>query len=243
MMVALMLLCALSGAHAQEPSQEDQERAKVLFAQGEALYDQGRYEEAVKALELAYELSGKPRLLFNLTAPLERLGRWEEALDAMERYAPDARPHEQEEVQRRLVQLRERVAEERAEAEALAAATQAGQKKGPPAGAWVLLGTGAVGVGTGTVFTARALGARGQWTSLCVGDPGVCSADAQPLVSRDRSSSAIADVSYAVGIAALAAGGIVALSSKKKRAEAADLVAVDLTLAVAPNGLSLGGSF
>ncbi len=238
-MIAMwMLLCSLSSAVAQDTADEDQERAKVLFAQGQALYEQGRYEEAVDALQLAYKLSEKPRLLFNLTAPLERLGRWEEALDALERYRPDARDHEVEEVERRLAQLRERVEEERAKAEALAAAGQAAEKSGPPAGAWVLFGTGAVGLGTGTVFTARALGARGQWTDLCAGDPGICTADAQPLVKRDASSSVIADVSYVVGVAALATGAVVTLGAKKKRARAADLA-----LYVAPAAVGVGGSF
>lgn len=240
MISATWLLVALFAgpALAQDTPDEDQERAKVLFAQGQALYDQGRYEESVDALELAYKLSGKPRLLFNLTAPLERLGRWEEALDALERYQPHAKDYEVEEVERRLETLRERVAEEQAQADALAAASAASLKKGPPTGAWVLFGAGAVGLGTGSVFTARALGARGQWTSLCAGDPGICPAEAAPLVDRDQSSSLIADVAFTAGVVALATGAVVTLSTSRKRARDAELA-----LYVAPGAIGLGGAF
>lgn len=239
-MSAFWLCVSLLGgvAVAQESNDEDQERAKVLFAQGQQLYDQGRYEEAVDALELAYKLSGKPRLLFNLTAPLERLGRWTEALDAMERYQPHAKDYEVEEVERRLETLRARVAEEQAQADALAAASAASQKSGPPVGAWVLFGTGAVGLGTGTVFTARALGARSEWTSLCAGDPGICPGEAAPFYDRDRSSSVIADVAFTAGVVALASGAVVTLATSRQRAREAQLA-----LYVAPGAVGLGGAF
>jgi len=222
-------------ALAQDGSEEDQERAKVLFAQGQAFYESGRFEEAVQALQLAYDLSGKPLLLFNLTAPLERLGRWEEALEALEGYRPHARDDEIEEIERRLTSLRERVEEEKAREAALADARAQG---GPPVGAFVLFGVGAVGIGTGTVFTARALSARNEWTGLCAGDPGLCPVSAEPVVQRDRTSSLIADISLVAGVAALGGGVAVLVAGGKKR-EASPEVA----WWVAPTGTGIRGAF
>ena len=229
-------VAVMVAAHAQDTSAEDQERAKVLFAQGQAFYESGRFEESVQALQLAYDLSGRPLLLFNLTAPLERLGRWEEALEALEGYRPHAKPDEVEEVERRLTTIRERVEEQRATDAALA---QAGAKSGPPVGAIALFGVGAVGVGTGTVFTARALSARSEWTGLCAGDPGLCPAEADPLVRRDRSSSVVADVSMVVGVAAIAGGAALLLTRKGSK----NSPSPEVSLWMAPTGAGLRGAF
>jgi len=239
MNLAVAYAITASVAHAQDTAAEDQERAKVLFAQGQAFYESGRFEEAVQALSLAYDLSGKPLLLFNLTAPLERLGRWPEALEALEGYRPYAKPDEIEEIERRLTTIRERVEEQEAKDAALA---EAGARSGPPASAIVLFGVGAVGLGTGTVFTARALSARSEWKGLCAGDPGLCPAEADPTVKRDRTSSVIADISMVAGVAAVGGGFAILLGSKKKKSANPE---VSLWMAPTPAGASagLGGSF
>jgi hypothetical protein len=78
-LVALLLALLVAGpAHATDPLAE----AARYFAQGNAAYDEGRYEEAVRmfrvCLALAPELAGPQR---RLGQALKRLGRCDEALD------------------------------------------------------------------------------------------------------------------------------------------------------------------
>ncbi len=132
------LWLALAVARADEPlSVEDEERARQLFVHGQERYDQA--------------------------SALERLGRWDEALEALEQYRDDARPEELETLERRITSLRGSVA---------------------------LLSVGAAGLGSGAAFSARALSARGQWTEQCVQrDPRLCPSSAAALVQRDTVSS------------------------------------------------------
>jgi len=225
-LILAMLVGAVSPALAQEASEggeSDLERAKALSLKSTQLYAEARYEEAVEALREAYELAPRAALLYNMATPLERLGRWNEALDALKGYRPSAKPEELDAIDRRITNLEMKVAQQRADREAVEAAKNQPavepSRKGPPAGAWVLLGTGAVGLGSGTVFTLRALSARSDWTGQCTdGDARLCPASATDAVSRDRSSSLIADVSWVVGIGATGAGLAIALGGKKKEA-------------------------
>ena len=233
------MLLVGSSARAQEPSEADVARAKELYLEGRSLYDEARYEEAVAALQEAYRLAPTPGLLYNVASPLERLGRWQEALDALKQYRPDARPEELSGVDRRITALELKVSQERADAEALARAQQqsaepAKVRKGPPAGAWVLYGVGVAGLGTGAVFTGRALSARGEWTEACTDEPRICPSSSADLVNRDRSSSLVADVAWIVGAAGAGAGLVVSLGGKKS---------ADLTIGAHPSGLWLGGGF
>jgi hypothetical protein len=102
----------------------------------------------------------------------------------------------------------------------------------------VLWGVGAVGLGSGAIFTGRALSARSDWTSQCIdGETLLCPNQSADLVQRDRTASVIADVSWVVGVGAAGAGLIVALGGKK---EASDH---HLTVGVGPQQLWLSGGF
>ena len=84
---ALILSTALSTAPvavAQSPS--DLETAKKLFAQGEQLYQQEKYREASERLLLAYELSHRSRILYNVGKCHERLAEYEKAIGYYRRY-------------------------------------------------------------------------------------------------------------------------------------------------------------
>ncbi len=234
-------------AWAQDPVEEpaprtDLDRAKELSKRSTQLYAEARYEEAVDALREAYSLVPNAVLLYNIATPLERLGRWDEALEALKGYRPSAKPGELDAVDRRIANLELKVAQERADREAIENARNApppATRKGPPAGAWVLLGTGVVGLGSGTVFTLRALSARTEWTGQCTeGDVRICPQGADAAVQRDRTSSIIADVSWVVGVGATGAGLAIALGGKKKKAAPAGETA-RVTLSVAPQHVGL----
>lgn len=71
----------------------DLELAKQHFKKGRDLHDQGRFDEALDEFLLAYRLSKKPELQYNLALCYEKILRFENALTAYRLYLqgkPDA---------------------------------------------------------------------------------------------------------------------------------------------------------
>lgn len=81
-MVALLLTTLSSGvARAAEVPE-----AKKHVDLGVAHYEAGRYEEAIKEFELAYRLSHRPAILFNIARAEAKLGHDENAIAFLRRY-------------------------------------------------------------------------------------------------------------------------------------------------------------
>ncbi|QQR91701.1 MAG: tetratricopeptide repeat protein [Myxococcales bacterium] len=76
-----LLLCP-SLASAQNESNADLEEARALYLAGNAAVQSGRWADAVKNFERAYELSKVPAALYNLGISLRALGRHKEAKDS-----------------------------------------------------------------------------------------------------------------------------------------------------------------
>lgn len=123
-----MALLGSGIAFAQEPRAQEQrapapaerelgpdERARELYLQGDRLYAEGNYDEAIVALKEAYDLSRRPALLFNIANAYERLGRYEEALLYLNQYAPSAPEHQRHIVLKRIRALELRAEEKRQE--------------------------------------------------------------------------------------------------------------------------------
>jgi tetratricopeptide (TPR) repeat protein len=97
-MRTLVVLCALAGAASAQVDQvdPDTEAARRHFDKGRALYEQGRYDDALSEFEVARKLKPLPDLDFNIARTHERREAWGEAMAAYERYlaarpdAPDA---------------------------------------------------------------------------------------------------------------------------------------------------------
>jgi tetratricopeptide (TPR) repeat protein len=102
-----------------QPKDQDT-HAKELFAKGDTAYAEGRYEEALAAFQEAYDLSKRPQLLFNVSNALERLGRLQEAVAALEKYLGSGKAKDREVVQKRLANLRKRVDEQKKEQDRIA---------------------------------------------------------------------------------------------------------------------------
>ena len=83
MVVALVLCSGVPGARADE-GQEQQ--AKIQFAQGVALYEEGRVDQAAIAFARAYELRPHYRILWNIGQVENDQGHYAAALDAYTRY-------------------------------------------------------------------------------------------------------------------------------------------------------------
>ncbi len=242
----LVLLClaalsapALAQEEAPQTAEEsaNDERARALYEEGTRLYDQGLYEEATQAFKIAFALSRRPLLLYNMAQSMERIGQWDEALAALEDYRLDAEDSELPTLDSRINALKERIDERDAKkaAETPAPAPVVVARRGPPAGSWALFGVGAAGVGVGAVFTGSALGARSDWSEPCVdGKAGLtCPEGSADAFKKDNRSSLVADIGWIVGVGAIGGGVAIALGSKGG--------ANDVRLAAGPRGIRLGG--
>ncbi|MCB9765650.1 MAG: hypothetical protein H6739_38105 [Alphaproteobacteria bacterium] len=212
-----LLICAATPEVAlaqapDDPTPEQIARAKELFENGRTLYDEGRYEDAIVAWKESYKLSGQPVLLFNIANAYERMGEYDKAIDALGRYRAFAPASERDSLDRRLKNLEERRDEQ----------ASAGPPPPDPGGSSsqgttrsassfpvvpvALFGAGAAALGTSAVFGLRARSARAEAEGLCVAETGLCPYEASDALARDTSSSLIADISLAVGVAALTGG-------------------------------------
>jgi tetratricopeptide (TPR) repeat protein len=246
MTTLLLLLGAL--ALAQDPP-ADLDRARELFENGRILYDEGSYEQAIVAWQEAYRLSQKPELYYNISGAYEKLGRYREAIDALNQYRAMAPATERDVLDRRIRALEDRLAAAPAPspvapaptpqpvAAAPAPAPDRGRKV--PVVPVVLLGTGVVGLGIGGVTGVQAGAALSDLRDSCVEGEGglLCPDTAESTVDHQRTSSTISAVS-------LTAGGALALTGTLWLALAGGS---DGDLAVAPwasaNGIGLAGGF
>lgn len=207
----VMLSCCLSGpALAQNRDAE----ARRLFEDGDRLYQEGRYEDAIVRFEESYALSGRPLLLFNMANAYERLARYASAADALRRYLPNAAPAETEMIQTRITMLERRAAEQQAPtptptpdpAVPPVTATDGGGLTGTQVAGVVLLGSGAALLVGGVVVGLLTLDPRSQLDELCV--EGTCPRAAEDPASQNSTLSLLADIGMFGGVA-LAIGGLV----------------------------------
>ena len=176
---------------------DDDEKARELFKQGDEHYKNGRYEEALAALKEAYELSGRTALLFNMANALEKLGRYQEALNNLEAFAPHAPEARKQEIAERIATLREKI--ERAKPPPEPPPPEPPRPEPPPpstpapvgpppisapsppapvpdqpdetpvtaTAGYVLLGVGGAGLVLGAILGGMALSARGDAEAQC----------------------------------------------------------------------------
>jgi tetratricopeptide (TPR) repeat protein len=80
-----------SSAWAQEaPTKEQLDNAKKAFGEGKALYDEGKFAEAVEKFKESYRLSRNPLLLYNIGHTLDQAGQKEKALFYYRKFLADA---------------------------------------------------------------------------------------------------------------------------------------------------------
>jgi tetratricopeptide (TPR) repeat protein len=84
-LVAATLAYAAPAA-AQSPTQADEDAAKAHFLAGQAYYEQANYTDAVKEFNEAHRLSRRADLWYNVSVCYERLGRWDDAIAALQQY-------------------------------------------------------------------------------------------------------------------------------------------------------------
>ena len=253
-MVVALLLGVIMGltdaAHAQDGTEDTDARARELYENGARLYDEGLYEDAIAAWQAAHTLSERPLLLYNIANAYERIGRYQEALDHLNRYRALAPSSERDTLERRMRNIERRLEEEKAApnatrpdqpaAEPVASLdtkpTQGTARPPHPAGVVLVVG-GAVGLGLGGVFGGLALGQRASARALCQdGASPLCPSEAKVHTDADRSWSLGGDIAFAAGGVALGAGIIALIATSRP---GPDQAALRLTPSLGPGGAAV----
>jgi hypothetical protein len=131
--LGLLLTWLLAGGVRAQSAAADAE-ARALFEAGRVAFVDERYGDALASFQRSYDLSGRAELLYNIATCLDRLDREAEALAHFERFlAQRPTAPERDDVERRMVILRDHVARDttlaaaRAEEDARAAEERARQ--------------------------------------------------------------------------------------------------------------------
>lgn len=258
-------LCLLALLFAGLPTvamAQDDDRAFELFNNGRDLYNEGRYKQAVVAFEEAYKLSQRYELYLNIANAHERDGNLEAALEALARYQVYATADEKSEVERRKLSLEKRLETERAtkpepepepapapQPVAPAPAPAPQPKPGPKntdggggGGGRVVLGAAVMGVGVAAAGTGVAMGlvssgAKKRALLNCTELDGerLCSGAAGKDLGTHQTTALIADIGFAVGVAAVTTGVVLIVTKPRSSKITA--------LSVGPSRVQLSGTF
>ncbi|MFT5582426.1 MAG: tetratricopeptide (TPR) repeat protein [Cognaticolwellia sp.] len=224
-----MSLWMLLSVPALAQSTEDEEQAKALYAQGEEAYAEEEYEQALKYWGAAYDLSGRPLILYNMASAYEKLGRYPEAIESLDEYWRFAPESERGIIERRIKSLEAKLdpGQESPATNATGRVSGGGLSIDP---AWVLVGVGVAGLGTGTYFGLQSRTGSAELAIAC--PTGLCTGEQSVLLTKNRQDSLIADTALLVGIAAAGTG--------------VTLLLIDdggLYVSPTPNGFLVGGRF
>jgi tetratricopeptide (TPR) repeat protein len=108
----LILLSSSTLSAQSKPYSQEQKEARVLFEQGMALSEEGKWAEALAAFQKAYTLNPLPVIRYNIAFNLRALGRYVEAknhLAALLKDMPTLKPPLKKTLQEDIKQLHEEV--------------------------------------------------------------------------------------------------------------------------------------
>ncbi len=203
-------------ALAQVPDSTDAE-AKGWFVNGQHLYKEGRYRDALVAFEAAYRLSERPNILRSIAYCHENLGELQSALSVLRMYLGLAETQKLPEIRRHIRRIQEQIEPPKPAPVAVQPEPKPEPKPEPgprqieprkkwrvSAGPIVGYSIGGAALITGSIFGAQALSARSEARELCsTGDAGFCPRDAAQALNDDMAYSLFADISFGVGGAAV----------------------------------------
>lgn len=219
-----MLLSAFAtSASAQEGEPAEVTEARTAYNQGTTDYELGRYEEAHRHFQRAYEISNLTPLLFNASTTLDRLFRFEDAVASYRVYLErdDAEHTEYVQARIRLLEQRARTPNQVShEPEALAALEPLPPTLAAPAPSQLppilmMIGGGAVALASMGPGLA-ALSIRGDLRERCLN--GRCAESDRSDAERMDRLAITSDVLLIVG-AGVAVGGLVWFLLRRSEAE------------------------
>ena len=248
-MMVVWVLVGLGPSLAQSADKKTTDiEAKGWFIEGQQLYKDGRYRDALVAFERAYKLSSRPNILRSIAYCHENLGQLREALSVLRDYLSMAEQQKIPEIRSHIRRIQERL--EPKDPPPVVATPDTPKEPTPPpersieprkqwrlsTGPAVGYGIGGAALIAGSIFGAQALSARSEAQSRCsTGDAGFCPTDAADALNRDASYSLFADISFGVGGAAVV-GATVWMIVDNNRPSRLQLIPVG-------NGVVLNGRF
>lgn len=120
--LALLTLGLAAQAQPKKKVETDEQKARVLFADGQKAYDVGEFERALTLYSEAYKLKTLPGFLFNIAQCHRQLGNFERASFFFGRFIDNSKPAAPNvELARELMTDMERRQAEKADAEKKAA--------------------------------------------------------------------------------------------------------------------------
>ncbi len=204
--------------------------AKKLFEDGSQAYTDGRYEEAIKAWEQSYQLSGKPLIFESIANAYERQGDKKKAREYLAKWREAAPKEEHDQLDARIKNLDARIAAAdaaeaaRKEEEAKKKADKAAQDKAAQGDSKekeqarasrmkLAIGVGAGGVlavVAGVVLDVVAAGQRPDPNTACASGAGktLCKEAAKGDIESSSTLALAGDITWIAG-AAIAATGVV----------------------------------
>jgi tetratricopeptide (TPR) repeat protein len=90
--VAVLSLGVLAQAQPRKKVETDEQKARVLFAEGQKAYDVGEFERALTLYSDAYKLKTLPGFLFNIAQCHRQLGNFERASFFFGRFIDNSKP-------------------------------------------------------------------------------------------------------------------------------------------------------
>ncbi|MDP3500820.1 MAG: hypothetical protein Q8S33_10825 [Myxococcales bacterium] len=91
-MLALLTLGLVAQAQPKTKVETDEQKARVLFADGQKAYDVGEFERALTLYSEAYKLKTLPGFLFNIAQCHRQLGNFERASFFFGRFIDNSKP-------------------------------------------------------------------------------------------------------------------------------------------------------
>ncbi|MFT5358149.1 MAG: tetratricopeptide (TPR) repeat protein, partial [Polyangiales bacterium] len=108
-LVFTLVVSALGTARAQDEQPAEVVEARAAYNRGAAEYERGRYAEAHRYFQQAYEISNLTPILFNVSTSLDRLFRFADAIASYRAYLEHSDAEQAEYVRARIHRLEERL--------------------------------------------------------------------------------------------------------------------------------------
>ena len=230
---------------AKEPPKDPKiVEAKKLFDDGSAAYTDGRYEDAIKAWEKSYELSGKPLIFESIASAYERLGDKKKAREYLAKWREAAPKEEHDQLDARIKNLDARIAaegaaeaarkekeeKERAEREAREKANPSQPKesdldKARASRMKLVLGVGGAGVVAvlaGVALDVVATVQRPSTNTDCIANGGktICRESAKGAIESSGTLALVGDITWITGAVLAGAGAALYFTMPKDGAAA-----------------------